>query len=312
MIGRGKNMKDMIITHAKDVDGVSPVILLQLIKRKVDFYLLEIEEVEEKVPALLKEDLKDYEHIYVTDLSLGEELYEWIDQQPWKEKFHLFDHHISQQYASQYSFVTLDVNECATSLFYKYLKTNHPLLQSPKIEQYVTHVFHLDLWHWVKKNDFTAKKLGDLFGIYGNLGYIEHFVKNLEEESIPIIADAEAELLEIEESRIQRYFERKKEQLMEFRYQHYKMGVVFAENYRSELGMLLQGARPDLDFIAMINASGGVSLRTQREDVDLAEIASSFGGGGHKKASGFGISDDVKVAMIKNIFIDVEKMEENI
>ena len=56
MIGRGKNMKDMIITHAKDVDGVSPVILLQLIKRKVDFYLLEIEEVEEKVPALLKED----------------------------------------------------------------------------------------------------------------------------------------------------------------------------------------------------------------------------------------------------------------
>lgn len=312
MIGRGKNMKDMIITHAKDVDGVSPVILLQLIKRKVDFYLLEIEEVEEKVPALLKEDLKDYEHIYVTDLSLGEELYEWIDQQPWKEKFHLFDHHISQQYASRYSFVTLDVNECATSLFYKYLKTNHLLLQSPKIEQYVTHVFHLDLWHWVKKNDFTAKKLGDLFGIYGNLGYIEHFVKNLEEESIPIIADAEAELLEIEESRIQRYFERKKEQLMEFRYQHYKMGVVFAENYRSELGMLLQEARPDLDFIAMINASGGVSLRTQREDVDLAEIASSFGGGGHKKASGFGISDDIKVAMIKNIFIDVEKMEENI
>lgn len=305
-------MKDMIITHAKDVDGVSPVILLQLIKRKVDFYLLEIEEVEEKVPALLKEDLKDYEYIYVTDLSLGEELYEWIDQQPWKEKFHLFDHHISQQYASRYSFVTLDVNECATSLFYKYLKTNHLLLQSPKIEQYVTHVFHLDLWHWVKKNDFTAKKLGDLFGIYGNLGYIEHFVKNLEEESIPIIADAEAELLEIEESRIQRYFERKKEQLMEFRYQHYKMGVVFAENYRSELGMLLQEARPDLDFIAMINASGGVSLRTQREDVDLAEIASSFGGGGHKKASGFGISDDIKVAMIKNIFIDVEKMEEKI
>ena len=302
----------MIITHAADIDGVSPVILLQLIKREVDFYLLEIEDVEERVPALLKEDLKDYEHIYVTDLSLGEELYEWIDQQPWREKFHLFDHHVSQQYASRYSFVTLDIDECATSLFYRYLKTDYPFLQNAKIEQYVTHVFNLDLWHWVKKNDFTAKKLGDLFGIYGNLGYIEHFVKNLKEEGRPIIAQEEVELLKIEESRIQSYFEKKKEQLMVFRYQDYKMGVVFAENYRSELGMLLQEARPDLDFIAMINVAGGVSLRTQREDVDLAEIASSFGGGGHKKASGFGVSDDIKVAIIKNIFVDGKKIEENI
>ena len=57
----------------------------------------------------------------------------------------------------------------------------------------------------------------------------------------------------------------------------------------------------------MINIAGGVSLRTQRDDVDLAEIASALGGGGHKKASGFGILEDVRVAVIKNIFQEESK-----
>ena len=37
---------------------------------------------------------------------------------------------------------------------------------------------------------------------------------------------------------------------------------------------------------------GGVkgSLRTQREDVNLSEVAKAFGGGGHPKASGFGVT----------------------
>ncbi len=300
-------MKDMIMTHAKDIDGVSPVILLKLAKRDIDFYLLEIDEVEEKVPSLLQENLDIYENIYVTDLSLSEELYEWIENQPWKDKFHVFDHHISQEYAKKYPCVTLDTSECATSLFYQYLRKNYEQINTSKIVEYVDHVKNLDLWHWVAKEDFTAKKLGDLFEIYGNLGYIEHFIKNLEEKSTPIIADGEEELLKIEEARIERYFERKNEQLMIFDYQNYKMGVVFAENYRSELGMLLQNAHPELDFIAMINAGGGVSLRTQRNDVDLAELATTLGGGGHKKASGFGISNEKKIEIVKMIFEEVKE-----
>ncbi|MFA6992406.1 MAG: bifunctional oligoribonuclease/PAP phosphatase NrnA, partial [Candidatus Gracilibacteria bacterium] len=36
------------------------------------------------------------------------------------------------------------------------------------------------------------------------------------------------------------------------------------------------------------------SLRTQRDDVNLSEVASQWGGGGHPKASGFGISGHLK------------------
>ena len=73
-------MKDMIITHAKDIDGVSPVILLKLLGRDVDFYCQKQVRQRKKVPLLLKEDLDIYENIYITDLSLSNELYEWIDK----------------------------------------------------------------------------------------------------------------------------------------------------------------------------------------------------------------------------------------
>ena len=39
------------------------------------------------------------------------------------------------------------------------------------------------------------------------------------------------------------------------------------------------------------------SLRTQREDVNLSEVASKWGGGGHPKASGFGVEGVLKPVM---------------
>lgn len=300
-------MKDMIITHAKDIDGVSPIILLKLLKREVDFYLLENSETDKKVKLLLEENLDQYENIYITDLVLGRELYELIDGKKWKEKVHVFDHHISGEYASAYSFVTLNTKECATSLFYQYLNKSFKDLVKDKIEEYVHHVFNLDLWHWKECNDIIAKQLGDLFEIYGNLGYIDHFTTILGDATNSIIRKEEEKLLKLEADRIKRYFERKNEQLRIYQYQNYKIGVVFAERYQSELGMLLQEKNPQVDFIAMINIGGGVSLRTQKEDVDLSLIASILGGGGHKKASGFGISEEQKISIVKQIFEGAER-----
>jgi len=39
------------------------------------------------------------------------------------------------------------------------------------------------------------------------------------------------------------------------------------------------------------------SLRTQREDVNLSEVASQWGGGGHPKASGFGVEGVLQPVM---------------
>ncbi len=301
-------MKDLMITHAKDIDGVSPVILLKLCNRKIDYYLLEIDEVEERVYDILGGNLEEYENIYITDLSLSEQQYQWIENRPWKEKIHIFDHHISHNYASNYPYVVIDCDECATSLFFKYLKQLYPNdMNFEKIEQYVEHVLNLDLWYWVEKQDFFAKKLGDLFEIFGNEDYIEHFYQKMLSEQKLELTSLEEKILQIEQRRINRYFKKKNESLMTFVYKNYQVGVVFAESYRSELGMMLQDDHPELDFIAMINVGGGVSLRTQKDNVDLSALAVSLGGGGHKKASGFGITKDLKIEIITKILEGIEE-----
>jgi bifunctional oligoribonuclease and PAP phosphatase NrnA len=43
------------------------------------------------------------------------------------------------------------------------------------------------------------------------------------------------------------------------------------------------------------------SLRTQRDDVNLSEVASKWGGGGHPKASGFGVEGKLKPVMVWKI-----------
>lgn len=43
------------------------------------------------------------------------------------------------------------------------------------------------------------------------------------------------------------------------------------------------------------------SLRTQREDINLSEVASKWGGGGHPKASGFGVEGHLKPVMVWKI-----------
>ncbi|MGL5049719.1 MAG: DHH family phosphoesterase, partial [Fusobacteriaceae bacterium] len=45
------------------------------------------------------------------------------------------------------------------------------------------------------------------------------------------------------------------------------------------------------------------SLRTKREDLDLNSIAGIFGGGGHKKASGFSSSESIEKIIEKIIEI---------
>lgn len=52
-------------------------------------------------------------------------------------------------------------------------------------------------------------------------------------------------------------------------------------------------AVPDSKFSLLLSERNGqikASLRTKRDDVNVAKIASVFGGGGHVKAAGFAVS----------------------
>ena len=60
-------MKNLLISHISDIDGVSPVILLKLVNMDFDYTLKEPHEMEEYIEDLLKTDLSIYKTIYITD-----------------------------------------------------------------------------------------------------------------------------------------------------------------------------------------------------------------------------------------------------
>ncbi|MBI5414036.1 DHH family phosphoesterase [Candidatus Peregrinibacteria bacterium] len=74
-------------------------------------------------------------------------------------------------------------------------------------------------------------------------------------------------------------------------------------------------AVPDARFSLLLTETEGKvkgSLRTLREDVDLTEIAGKFGGGGHKKASGFTVTGKLRLQTRFVIESDEKKFEDSL
>lgn len=86
-------------------------------------------------------------------------------------------------------------------------------------------------------------------------------------------------------------------------------GVIFAEQYFSELGNRICEMHPELAYIAMIDISHGtVSYRTIRDDVNLGtEIAHNYGGGGHPKAAGSTFNAGQGLDLITAMLFDNQK-----
>jgi len=304
-------MKTLIISHKADPDGLSPVIFLKLIRDNLDIILLNANDINPKVLEIIKnKTYLQYEEIYITDLTLDKKSCEAIMKTGRSEIFHTFDHHAFNLIANDYPFGTAistnkdGINECATSLFYKYLKTVYPeTFDNEGLEHYTELVRQSDTWDWAKNNNFEAKKLNDLHEILGRDTYIEYFVEFFKENKKFFFTPEQIYLLEIEEQRINRYLEETEKTMFHATLCGKKCGIVFAEHNRSLLGnYLAQKYAHMIDFVVIINMQQGISFRTNKDDVNVAEIASVFGGGGHIKASGCPMDNSLKKEVIKLIF----------
>lgn len=292
-------MKDLLISHISDIDGISPVILLKLTKIKFDYILKEPHEMEEFIKELLEEDLNDYQNIYITDLALTEEVYKMIKSSGYQYKFKIFDHHKTHLFAKDYDNVVINTKECGTTLFYNYLSKKYKFKRI--VKDYIEHVKNLDLWLWIEKEDLMAKELGNIFDLYGRNTYIEEMLKKLKRGRRFKWNKFEEKILKIEGDAVDRYLQKKDKSLYIVEYDCYLMGVVFSERYRSELGNYLSSIHDELDLIVMINMAGGISLRTEK-DLDLSVLAQKLNGGGHKKACGAPLPEDIKTDILKHIF----------
>lgn len=305
-------MKDLLITHT-DLDGLSPIILMNLTERKFEFKSIEIGEISETFNELFKTKLTDYENIYITDLTVPEDIYETLKN---LNNVKVFDHHETHLYGTKYSFTTIKVNEfnrptCGTELFYNYLKEKYPQLNTPLIKDYVDLVRQIDTWDFT--NMTLAKQLGDLPIIYGKKEFIKLLTKRLKKNKNAFELTAfEKRYLKIKEIEETNFIEKKDKQLVKYLIEGKKCGVVFASNCnKSELGNVLSKNHPELDLIIIIDTTKAISYRTYKDDVRVNDFASLFGGGGHPKASGSSFDDDCRDNIVKNYYKNVKRLEDD-
>ena len=257
---------------------------------------------------ILSGEYKNYRCTFITDISVNEEVAELIDKTK-DLRLVLLDHHPTAEWLNKYDWANVCVNNCfektsGTELLFNFLVSSDGCVEDwnyfREIHDFVKQVKRYDTWLWKEKyNDDTPKKLNDLFYI---LGY-DKFYSSLKENNfnVKFLIHDYSYLLENQQKKIDKYIEKKNKEIIGCPIRDYNVGVVFANQYQSELGNRLSELNPQYDLIAMIGENT-VSYRTTKEDVDCGEFAKLFNGGGHLKTAGSEINEEQKNKIIDLLF----------
>lgn len=309
-------MRIKVFTHT-DLDGIGPVVLLKtLLEAEVDYETHGYGTIDGAVNAYVKDRLYvDYDMTFITDISVRENFA--IDAIKCMvnrgHKVVLLDHHLTAEPLNKYPWakVVTEKPNCGTTLTLDYIKKEMSELYDyvnintlAFCNHFARLVSYWDTWLWAESDDNTPKLLNDLFYIYGKDTFLENMVNKMQ-NALDLFSDEDLLVLDIRQKQINRYIETKAKQLMivEHAYEELTAGMVFAEEYFSELGHELLNEFDEIDYIMMIDIGAQkVSLRAREEDdIDVEVIAKFYGGGGHKKAAGFRFEHDIYDTWIRNV-----------
>lgn len=299
----------LLLSHIADLDGITPIILLNLINEEFDYELFEVNEVSNFIIDNLNSDYFDkYDNVFITDLGITKECAEKIINSKYKEKFKVFDHHETNNYLNEYDFAKVieEVNgfkECGTTIFFNYLvNTNKSILTKPSILNFVELVRENDTWQFTELKE-DAMNLNALFSFYGKETFIEIYTEFLKNNDNFYFNKIELTILKSLNREKEEYLEKMKESIIFRTIDGYNVGIVFAEKYASSLGNYLATIYHErIDFVCIINLNRHISLRGIKEDKPVNKFATIYGGGGHPLASGMPYPSDLKDKIIDYIF----------
>lgn len=318
-------MKVKLFTHT-DLDGIGCAVVGKIAFHDIDITYCNYDDVNDIIKTfILTKEYKNYDYIYITDISVNEEVAELItNTHPdyFKEGYNLgemiqlLDHHPTAEWLNKYFWCTVAVEfegekTSGTRMFYELLMDGEYLQKSSAWEwdrcsnlfEFVENVRKYDTWLWkTKYNNDEPKKWNDLLFIMGREDFVKNMVRKIRINHDFYLSESELNMLKYKQTEIDKYIDRKSKEIIKKDIQGYKAGVIFAEQYHSELGNVLATNNPDLDFIVIINPSQSVSYRGIKDTIDLGAIAKIYGGGGHPQAAGSPISEEIREQVINMIF----------
>jgi oligoribonuclease NrnB/cAMP/cGMP phosphodiesterase (DHH superfamily) len=313
-----KESKIKLFTH-NDLDGIGCEIVGRLAFENIDVTIVKNpKDASEKVYEFLKSyGLDNYDKVFITDISVSENMADMITEMTW-DKVVLLDHHATAEYLNKHDWATVrpsrgkvgeSPKESGTNMFFEYLVMQHGFFVNETYRDaltvFVEKVRRYDTWEWKEVyNDLEALNLNTLYWLLGREKFVQRFVNRFQTLDLFIVRegswtqmfdDIDQVILEMDNDRKESYIDKKEKQMIVKTLLGHKIGLVFSEQYTSELGNILSERHPDLKFIVMVDmGSRKISYRTVHDDINLGkDVAKVFGGGGHPKASGSEFSDSV-------------------
>ena len=296
--------KVLIFTHGIDIDGFGGAILGKLAFKNPKIVFADNFNLDELMINTLKNDTP-YDEIYVTDHCPSYTLCEKIDSsKALSSVIKVFDHHISRKDKEEnFDFVNLVVEnehgkQSGTSLFYEYLVKTGRLKRTNSLDMFTKLTTLYDTWEWKKDKELgtQAYRLNTLFQAVGRDKYIE-IVGNILECNLEEFkfSDEENDIIDGFISDFNAKIEGYITKIKIVDVDGLKVGYVELEDlYKNDIAEVLRNRNNPLNIAYLmmpLKDRESVSLRNI-ENIDLADIASKFGGGGHKSAASFPKSNE--------------------
>ncbi|ARK28687.1 Oligoribonuclease NrnB [Halalkalibacter krulwichiae] len=269
-----------------DLDGVSCGILAKLAYgESAEVRYNSVQGLDFQVERFLEQKKPD-DALIITDLSVHTEneirLEEFFKKGGYIQ---LLDHHKTALHFNDYKWATVKVEyedgrlASASSILYDYLQEKNVLKRTEALDLFIDLVRQWDTWEWDKNQTINAKRLNDLFYMLSIEEFEERMMERLQKDEPFSFDNFEEKILDMEDSKIERYIHRKRRELIQIDIDNHCVGVVHAESYHSELGNVIGKDTPHLDYIAILNVGGRkISYRTIHDHIDVSEIAKQYGG----------------------------------
>lgn len=309
-----------LFTHT-DLDGIGCAILAKItFGEDVDITYCNYDDVDRQVTKFLDvHDIKDGDLVFITDISVSEEVAKRIDNSDMKDYFVLLDHHSTALELNKYSWCSvaiefnLNVKTSGTELFYHWLLIHSHLprginITSVNLGIFVEIVRNWDTWYWstMGEDGIICRQINDLFHIYGRNKFINWAIDklcNCYYFDSYAIGKEEKIVLDMLQKEKDDYIKQKSGTMFTAEIYGYTCGIVFADRFISELGNTLCKNRLEIDLVAIIDINrNSVSYRAVKDEINVGEFAKHFGGGGHPKAAGSQIDKDTGLKIAKIIF----------
>lgn len=321
----------LLLTHT-DMDGAGPAVILSILfGGRVDVIHCSNAEMSRIIreKATDPETAEKYDIILVADISCTEEDAEIIDRHKVVDVV-LLDHHATALGLNRFRWACVrpelipgsfrdtvlygteakPVHSSGTSLVYDYIEYCGlaDRLPNPELAKYLVFLIAgYDTWDWVNVfgKDQRFRDLQTLFMQYGIEKFETAFAERLSDLAAEaLFNDTDRLLLRIAESKRKHFLEEV------VRNRIHTGNIRIGERYYSLAYCTVSENMPDVfeymranyDVdICMIDFGTGVSMRTDKSDVNIAEIVKRVGGGGHPGAGGVRIPSEKRQALLEDV-----------